>query len=66
MPTRTAIALNIYKSCVAQNQQKNDISQMQGCLRTVCPLVLLPTSTCLPLISFTPTLIFLACKTACS
>lgn len=34
--------------------------------RTVCPLVLLPTSTCLPLISFTPTLIFLACKTACS
>jgi hypothetical protein len=60
------MALNICKQYVVQIQQQASRSTATFGPHTVCPLVLLPTSTCLPLISFTPTLIFLACKTACS
>jgi hypothetical protein len=56
------MALNIYKSYVAQDQQQASRSTATFVPHTVCPLVLLPTSTCLPLISFTPTLIFLPCR----
>ena len=66
MPTKTAIALNIYGGRGASARVSVEFQQTVTLGRTVCPLVLLPTSTCLPLMSLTPTLIFLACKTACS